>query len=563
MSNRRAVFLMLLLTLAGLWRPATAAESTKPPALMVLLVFDQMRGDYLSRWGTLFGEGGFRRLCEDGAWFTNAHYPYAITMTAAGHSSIATGSSPDTHGIVGNEWWDKERAKGTTAVDSDRWILRTWSTQPVPMQEPGSAGSPEKQEAATIGDVLKAKYPDSKIVSFSVKERSAILMAGKKGDAVYSLDSGTGLFGTSSYYGDRMHTWVRDYNDTRPADRWFGKSWNKLREDLDYEAYSGPDDAAGEGTGIGQGRTFPHPFSPDSAKPDKKYYEAVSVSPMANELLVELALQAIKAEKLGQRGTPDLLCISFSSNDLVGHNWGPDSQEILDVTLRSDRDVARLLRTLDETVGEGNYVVAVSSDHGVCPLMENLHAQGKDAGRLFAKEVMSAASKYLDSHYKVEKPAPWFLGGANTWIALNHETIRSHQLEVREVENVLTDWLEKQPGIAFSRSLHQLEKTTAEETPFLEEIRRSIYPGRTGDIIAVPKEYYYFAFALTGTSHGTPYPYDTHVPVLFFGKGIEAGMHEELAAPQVVAPVFCRLLGSDPAATMKEKVPDGLLRRSP
>jgi predicted AlkP superfamily pyrophosphatase or phosphodiesterase len=257
---------------------------------------------------------------------------------------------------------------------------------------------------------------------------------------------------------------------------------------------------------------------------------------------------------------PDLLCISFSCNDLVGHTWGPDSQEVLDTTLRSDRDVRVLLDELDRSVGKDNYVVAVSADHGVCPLVENLRTKGKDAGRLFAEDVMKAAAAYLNTHFQIEKPFPWFLGGANTWVALNKPAIEDHGLDFVNVERILTEWMGQQEGIAFARSIEELQATTPEKTPFLEAIRRSMYPGRTGDILAVPKEHWFFAFALTGTSHGTPYAYDRHVPVLLYGSPICPGVHEEQVPPQIIAPTFCHVLGLTPAPTMAEPIPPGVLK---
>lgn len=528
----------------------------KPPKLAVILVYDQMRGDYLTRWQHLFQEGGFKRVCQEGAWFKNCRYPYGITMTAAGHASIGTGCVPSQHGIVGNDWWEPALQKAVYAVESDRWKKRIWADG-VPLSDE-NAGSPERLLVPTLGNSLKAKYGDaSKVIAISAKDRSAILMGGAKSDATYWLDK-TGYFATSSFYGERVHDWVKQVNNSKPMDRWFGKSWERCRADVDYDKEAGPDDVIGEGNGIGQGRTFPHPFSKGKTKPDKDYYEAVVTSPMASDVLLDLAIEAIRAEKLGQRETPDLLCVSFSSNDLVGHSWGPDSQEVLDVTLRSDQQLKRLLDELDATVGKENYVVSISADHGVCPLSEVLKAKGIDAGRLFAKEMIKEANKFLNEHYKTTDQK-WIAEGINTWIALDGATVLANKLDREEVATVLARWTESQPGVWFARTRDEMGVGATPEESTLEALRLSYRPERSGDVIVVPKPHYFFAFAITGTSHGTPHPYDRHVPGVYYGASIKPGVHETLINPQAIVPTYCRLLGLEPAANIYGKVPDGLI----
>lgn len=511
--------------------------------LVVLLVFDQMRGDYLDRWHHLFPDGGFRRIIEDGAWFRNCHYPYAMTMTAAGHASLVTGAYPSTHGIVGNDWFEPASGRTVYSTSSERWQLRLWTDRPTPASTDRPGGSPERLLAPTFSDVLKEKYADrSKVVSLSVKDRAAILMGGRQADACYWLDGQTGLAATSSYYGDRIHSWVQDFNDRRPADAWLGKTWEKLRSDVDYDKEAGPDDGIGEGTGIGQGKIFPHTFNDGKTEPDPKYYESIAFSPFASDLLIELAASAIRQERLGQRDAPDVLCISFSSNDLIGHNWGPDSQEVLDATLRSDRNVATLLDVLDGSVGAGNYLVVVSSDHGVCPIPARLQSQGIDAGLLFVGDVSKKANAFLNERYKTNE-AHWITAAVNSWVAVNRAAVQEFGLDCDEVISTLSRWLSEQPGISMAITRSELSEHRKGEDPFVEMVRRSYHPERAGDIAVVPRKHYYFAFALTGTSHGTPYDYDTHVPLLFFGGPVVPGNHEAPVAPQAVAPTVLSLLG--------------------
>src|SRR5262249_23628174 len=273
------------------------------PKLVVLVVFDQMRGDYLERWHDLFVVDGFRRLETEGTWFANCHYPYAVTQTGPGHASLLSGCSPDRHGIVSNSWYDRQQAAAVYCATSSRYER----VPPAPRSEPDMAeekklgekkdriefepvptgfGAPVHMLAPTLGDVLKeATHGQGKVFGLSLKDRSTILPAGKKPDGCYWFDKGQ--FVTSTYYRDRLHPWVGQLNEERVADQWFGQVWTKLRPDLNYTIYSGPDDVAGEGLGAGsiQGRVFPHPMN--GKKPiGKEYYDALAMSPFGNELLL-------------------------------------------------------------------------------------------------------------------------------------------------------------------------------------------------------------------------------------------------------------------------------------
>ncbi len=405
---------------------SAAAESEKP-RLLVLVVFDQMRGDYLERWGSLFGTDGFGRLTKNGAWYTQCHYPYATTQTGPGHASMLSGCSPAQHGIVANQWYDRQTAEVVNCSESGRYqrvpalpkkiepdVLKDVASKLQPKEPPKKiedkesddlfkqkpkvklAGSPEYILAPTVGDVLKeATDGKAKVVGLSFKDRSALLPVGKAADAVYWLDSTDGMIVTSSFYRDSVHPWVAKFNEERVAERWFEKDWTRLLPDLDYAKFSGPDDVTGEGRGLKQGVLFPHPTDGGLKKPGKAYYEALFNSPYGNDLLLDLVKRAVIAEKLGQDDITDLLVISFSSNDAIGHCWGPDSQEVLDVTLRSDRILADLLGFLDKQVGEGKYLLALTADHGICPLPEVVAAKGAYAKRLPARKYFMAAEQHL------------------------------------------------------------------------------------------------------------------------------------------------------------------------
>jgi hypothetical protein len=538
-------------------RPAPAAR----PKLAVVVVFDQMRGDYPIRWRNLFDEGGFHRLARDGAWFQDCHYPYAHTVTAAGHSSIHTGCSPQTHGIIGNEWFDRTAGSEVSCVGSSRYTL-------VPAlggdRKKSAGAGPDRLLAPTLADALKAATAGrARVVSLSFKDRSAILPGGRRPDACYWLDTATGRFVTSTYYRDLPHAWVTAFNAGHPADRWYGQGWDRLRPDLDYRAHSGPDDQPGEGTGTLQGRTFPHPMSGDPLKLKATYYSALYNSPFGNDLLLELAERAIDAEALGKHDVPDLLCLSFSCNDPIGHIWGPDSQEVLDVTLRSDRILRELLAYLDQAVGERNYLLTVTADHGVCPLPEVARSRGEDAGRIAPATLRRGAEEFLDSKFGPNPgKARWLEATQDATFApaayLNQAVLARRGLRPPDVETALAGYLVEQPGIQAAYTRTQLLVGVPADDAVGQAMRRSFYPARSGDVVVVPKPYYFFSSYLTGTTHGTPHSYDTHVPLMVYGPGIMPGVRTDRVTPQATAVILARGLGIAPPARADAPVPHGL-----
>jgi predicted AlkP superfamily pyrophosphatase or phosphodiesterase len=566
--RRLAVGLILLLapSLLALSVAADAPAPTPPrPRLAVLVVFDQMRGDYLTQWQKLFGEGGFRRLQKDGAWYVNCHFPQATTVTGASHSSLATGCTPNLHGIPQNDWYSRElnRPVYCATENTDRY-QRVPPPPANPDKDPKPAGkkmnysvTPENLRAQALGDVLKdATKGQGKVVSLSLKDRGAVFFTGRQPEsACYWYDADTGEFVTSTYYRQKEDPWVAEFNASKAADRWAGKEWTRLRDDLNYELFSGPDDAPGEGEGVvldskgldgrplTQGRTFPHPMSGLAGKPEQSYYQALYSSPFGNELLLELAQHAITTEKLGQHDVPDLLCLSFSCNDPIGHTWGPDSQEVLDVTLRSDRILKELLDTLDREVGKGRYILGLAADHGVCPLPEVSRGQNREALRLDVKALAKEAEPFLDQQFgKNTGPARWVEDVESPWIYLNKALLTQRGLDEAEVQGALVTWLEKQPGVQKAYGRAQLLRGLPPEDVG-RAVLRSFYPSRCGDIVLVPKRYTIFYAPLTGTTHGTPHSYDTHVPLLLLGPGIVPGLHEELVEPLALPVILARGLG--------------------
>jgi hypothetical protein len=340
----------------------------------------------------------------------------------------------------------------------------------------------------------------------------------------------------------------------------------------------------GEGKGAEQGRTFPHPTTGGLKKPGKEYYKAIYASPFGNELLLELAKRAIEGEKLGSHDVPDLLYVNFSSNDAVGHVWGPDSQEVLDMALRTDLIMKELLSYLDSKIGKGKYVLGMSADHGVCPLPEVSRSKGKDVSRISRAQLRKQADEFLDQAFGVEqgargsdKPekssgATWFEGGLLAdevfvpWINLNRQVLKQRGLKLEDVEEKLAGWLRKQPTILAAYTHTQLVNGLPTDDVIGQQVLRSFHPERSGDMAVVVKPYCLVYHHLTGTGHGTPHSYDTHVPLLIYGTGVRPGIRKKPIIPQSAPVILAQLMGIKPPAaaeaTLLEDYLDGVLPRS-
>lgn len=541
-------------------------ETPGRPRLVVLVAFDQMRGDYLERWRDLYAkDGGFRRLLDEAAWYQNCRLPYANTVTAAGHASMLTGTTPSQHGIVANEWYERSETADVTSVQS----IRYEQVPPIAVNDtiPGkqvryASVSPDRLLAPTVGDVLKQETGNQgKVVGLSIKDRAAVLPAGHRTDACYWLDGSNGTFITSTYYSARVHPWVADFNRQQPklADQWFGKDWTHLRPDVNYVRYSGVDDQPGESKGFLQGRIFPHPMTGGLKQPGKAYYSAMYNSPFGNELLLDLAKRAIDGEQLGSDERPDLLCLSFSCNDSVGHSWGPDSQEVLDVTLRSDLLMRDLLQHLDNRVGKGRYLMVVTADHGVCPLPEVSRQQGREADRLSFSKLSTEAADYLTVRFKQpEGSVRWFEdAGHPPFFYLNRAVLAALKLDQTEVEQTLARWLQSQTGIQRAYTRKELEGPRPPQED--ERVWRTFHRERCGEVLVILKPYYIWEMPFEGgTTHGSPHPYDTHVPLVVFGGGVKPGPRPEPVSSQAIAAICAHALRIRQPEKAEGAVPPGL-----
>lgn len=522
---RRYLIILLagfLSTPSGFTQPASPA-----PKLVLMLSVDQMRFDYLTRFDPLF-KGGFRMLLDRGAVFTNANYRHASTETGPGHSVLLTGRHPSHSGIVANEWYDSYLSKAMNVVDDP---VQT------PIGGPGRAASPVNALSFTVGDVLKARNPQSRAVGVSMKDRSAILMGGRRADAAYWFENGGGNFITSSFYMTAPPPWLTEWNARRSADRFAGQPWTRLLADVSaYDKYAGPD--AVEGERDRKDITFPHLFT--AKPPQEEYYNEFRRTPFSDEIILEFALEAMKQHQLGRDAATDVFAIGFSGTDSVGHAYGADSQELMDQMLRLDLHVGRLFKEIDATVGLDSTIVILSADHGARPLVEVSQRRGIPARRVapavFEKAVNDAfAKKYpgvtgLISYFAVD-------------IYLDEDVIRQHNLSRKDVEKTAIAALMSTGVVERVYTHDDLRSTERSTDPFLPLFQNAFFEPRSPHLNVLLKRDVYASSSAGGSGHGSAYDFDRHVPVAFMGVNVRAGRYAEPSGPEDIAPTLAHMLG--------------------
>jgi hypothetical protein len=536
---------------------ALAAHPGRPggPKLLVLVVFDQLRGDYLSRWRHLFAPDGFRRLTTEGTWFTNCHYPYSLTVTGPGHASLGTGCVPSQHGIVENDWFDRQVGKIVyCSTFGDRYHMVPVGAKSKSGKNDG--GAPTRLLVPTVGDVVKQTTGGrGKVIGLSLKDRGAVLPTGAKADVCFWYDDTQGAFVTSNYYEERLPAYMKRFNALRLADQWFDKHWVRLRTDLDYTAHSSVDDMPGEGDDKKKTNTFPHSLAMDDKQAGSKFYNRVYASPFGNELTWAAAQAILEGERLGRDEDVDYLVISFSSNDAVGHLYGPDSQEVLDITLRSDLIVADLIRTLDATVGRANYLLVLSADHGICPLPEVARGRSPQAGRLDPKPLVKALEEHLNEKYGTK--LKWIEATTGAGLYLRRAALKAAAQSSTDVENACRDWLLAWPSVRTVYTRTDLAARVNHD-PLLAKVRASFHPDRSPDVMPILQPYVFTSSYKNGTTHGSPHDYDTHVPLVVFGAGVAPQVRGERTMPQTAAVILAHSLGQRIANAACE-MPAGVL----
>ena len=530
-SRIHILLLLFVLALAGLSK--AAAQALSKPKLVVLVVVDQFRYDYTTRFRNEY-HAGLDRMLKGGAVFTNANYMQAPTVTAVGHTIVSSGAMPSVSGIAGNGWFERETNRTVRSVcDYDVAIVGA-KLQPHDLRtcEDYDPASPKRLLVSSIGDEMRTADPNAKVIGISFKARSAILPAGRSAQAAFWFDDTVGSFISSSYYfrDGKLADWVNAFNNRRKddsnvriVDAYLNAKWPSFPQ-WDFHG-------------------------------DRNPYDRLAASPWGNELIEDLAESAIQNERLGQRGTTDLLTVSFSSNDYVGHIAGPDAPEVEDMCKRTDVLLGKLMAFAEKAVGAGNVLYVLTADHGVAPL-PSASQRLNPAVDYFYFDPGDYLNIELRNKYG-QGQNDWVLASVDNAIYLNWKTADERKINHSEVlktgENLLLDAVEKLPAAHIARvfTRDELMAGLPSDDKVGQAVSRGFNVERGGDIIWLQAEYFVApgsgadlgGYDHKGTTHSTPYSYDTHVPVIFYGPGVIAGEYPQYIAPNDIAPTLAAILG--------------------
>ena len=467
---------------------------------------------------------------------------------------MMTGAYPAESGIIANDWPDRTTGKRVTSVSDTSVKLLGGELNE-------AAASPRRLISSTVGDELRLVTNDrSKVIGISVKDRSAILPAGRHANAAYWFSTNSGSMVSSTYYFSELPGWVTNFNNARPADKFFGAKWERLLPETEYLKRAGTDSPVWENIGniTGDTNAFPHTITGGATSAGKVFYNALDFSPFSNELLVSFTEQALVNEQLGQDDDTDLLSVSFSANDYVGHRYGPYSQEVMDVTLRLDRQIGTLLDFVNSRIGLANTVVIFTADHGVSPIPEHASALGLGGARLKGPDVVNVIRAAISAKYNPQKRSPdptadYFYkyddngtmrdGFANGSIYFNYTALARDGVSLEEISQLAGEAALTVPGIAryFTRGQLQRGETSVTD-PIERRALHGFYASRSGDLVVIAEPYKYLAETITAT-HGSPYSYDTNVPMIIMGAGVKPGRYYEASSPADIAPTLCALFG--------------------
>jgi len=524
----------LLLSACGTTAPAPPAPT--PPALVVIVTVDQLRADYLSRFDGQWRHG-MRRLLDQGAVFTDARFTYMNTVTCAGHATIATGTVPATHGVILNAWYRRTLGRQASCTHDE-----AVTTVPYDGAQERERHSAAMLQVPTLGDRLRTRTPGSRVVTLSLKPRSAIMLGGPRSTAVTWFGSGHG-WATSSAFAEAPVPEVAAWVAAHPVDRFRTETWDRSLAPGDYAM---PDDGAGERSLPGWTAEFPHPLAGAPGTPDDQFYELWQASPYADEYLGAMAAGLVESMGLGRQDTPDYLGVGFSSLDLIGHNFGPDSQEVQDALVRLDRTLGTLFDDLDRLVGPDRWVVALSSDHGVSPVPEVRRLAGLDAGRIPSRVVGAAVDAALAT---VLGPGPHVARVDSTEVYLTDETRArlAASADAPAAVAAALDAIRQIPGIEAAFESRTVAGARQDADPVVRAAANSHHPERSGDLVAIPRRYWFFVTGPTAESgsaatHGTHHDYDVAVPLIFMGAPFAPGRYDEPASPADLAPTLAATL---------------------
>lgn len=529
----------------------SAVAAPVKPRLVVLISIDQFRADYLERFSDLFlpaqgsqGVGGFRWLMERGAYHTDAHHDHYPLFTGPGHSIHFTGAPPYKTGIVGNEWFDRE-------MNAVRYCVQDPKSPLVGAPDPdGKRGiSPVTLRTSTVGDELKmATGGQGKVWGLALKDRAGVLMAGHLADGVLWFDEETSAWISSRFYfkSGQLPDWVVSWNAAKKIAPFFGKTWDLSVPPAALKRLWTPrNEFANPRPGLG--KAFPHPITGGLDKPGKAFYAAFESTPYANEYVLETAEELIRREKLGQDAIPDILAINLSTNDYIGHSFGPDSPEVLDVTAQTDRQLSRFFRFLGKAVPGGlqNVTIVLTADHGVSPMVEEMAEAGfPTAGGYLEKALTDAVKAALD---KAFGSGSWLKALSEFNLYLDVDALRQKGIEPVKAEEVAAEALRRQPGIYAAYTRSQILDGRVPDTDIGHRVMLGFHPKVSGDVVIVLDPYtvtnYSGGLVVKGTTHGTTYAYDTSVPLILAGARIKPGRYTQRVSTLDIAPTLSELLG--------------------
>jgi predicted AlkP superfamily pyrophosphatase or phosphodiesterase len=500
------------------------------PRLVVGIVVDQMRYDYLAKYYNKFSQNGFKKLLTQGFNCKNTNYNYAPTYTGPGHASIYTGSTPSFHGIIGNNWFARDSGKVIYVTD-DPTVQTVGS-------ESAKAGkmSPHNMLASTIGDELRLySNMKSKVISVSLKDRAAILPGGHLSNGSYWFDSGSGNFITSSYYTNKLPQWVTDFNAQHLSDKYLSQPWNTLFP-IEQYTESAEDDNPYEGLYQGESKpVFPHNLPAMFSKTD---YEVLLSTPFGNTIIKDIALAAFKGENLGKSDYTDFLAISFSSTDYIGHKMGPQSIEVEDTYLRLDRDLAEIITYLEKNYGKDNFLLFLTADHAVAYVPEELMDLKMNAGYFSYKIFSDSLNGYLSKMYNDSNLVSCII---NDQIYLNRSLIKQKDINLKSLQDDIVSFALTFKGVANAYTSYELNGESLNNRS-AELMQHGFYIKRSGDIALLLEPQWLDDYSHTGTSHGTTYSYDTHVPLLWYGWDIKPGYTSEPVDITDIAPTIASFL---------------------
>jgi predicted AlkP superfamily pyrophosphatase or phosphodiesterase len=512
-TARNPFFPVLLLSLlAGLYFAASPVRAGEQPKLILQITVDGLRGDLPARFYNVLGEGGFRYLMEKGILYTNAHYQHANTETIVGHASLATGTVPAAHGMVANVWFDREQDRLAYNIEDPRYRL-------------------------PFSDELAVHFAGrSKIFAVSVKDRGAVSLAGHAGKAFW-FSKKSGEFVTSNYYYDRYPDWVTRWNARMLATGYSGKSWELTHPPSKY-LFGAADERDYEADIAGFGRSFPHQYG----KADNKYFTTkLTLSPVGDELTLDFAKTLLEEEQLGQDAVPDFLAISFSSTDYVGHLFGASSLEIEDNLVRLDRTLADLLAYVDKKIGLDNTLIVLSADHGQPEVPGHLHERGIQKAHYFDTKGLDKAPAIAALKKRFGIGEELIEAYFHPYLYLNRKLIQDKGLDLAEVEKAIAAELLKFDGVAYAVSSTALRTDSLPDNLMTRSILRNFHAKRSGDIYLVFEPNVFindFDGLLVASTHGSPWRYDTYVPVIFAGAGLKPATVNRAVTPYDIAPTL-------------------------